>query len=352
MTTEVKTFLGFGNVDKGFIQDNWTLTEPLKDLFETDETFQAKKNEQDDKDMIMLPEDSNPNSLDHGFDDERTFEIDDEQSDPIKSLSVHGLKTLCNHFSKVTAAPSVNDVITVNVMNTNPQKWIMMAQDTDITDNDAENKLLGRRDGLKDWLVWILRAPNKNTASTDHNTPQYSKTIQILNGKQARQSLFLSKQPDRYLAESTDNQNKIFLPGKTIIKTVDEKVYRSIKKEGYRGIPVWNIFDAPTRGMLLPWNLRMSWRKDLGIHLGLLLMDLSRPLNSGMVVEDHGSTEGVTLKILETYTNGTTTILLSTLNKQHESPDKSISDRKTHSVLHKSEQLLPFKLTTNTTKPS
>jgi hypothetical protein len=70
MTTEVKSFLGFGNVDKRFIQDNWTLTEPLKDLFETDKTFQAKKNKQDDKDMIMLPEDSNPNSLDYGFDDE------------------------------------------------------------------------------------------------------------------------------------------------------------------------------------------------------------------------------------------------------------------------------------------
>ena len=119
MTTEVKSFLGFGNIDKGLIQDNWTLTEPLKELLETDETFRAKKNEQDDKDMTMLPEDSFPNSLNHRFDDEQTFVIDDEQSDPIKSLSVHGLKTLHNHFSKVTAATSVNDVIAVNVMNTN-----------------------------------------------------------------------------------------------------------------------------------------------------------------------------------------------------------------------------------------
>ena len=200
-------------------------------------------------------------------------------------------------------------------------------------------------DIFKDWLIW------KDTALTNHSTLRHSRPTQILNRNQARQSLFLSGQPDRYLAESTDNQDKILLPGETIIKTVDEKVYRSIKEENYRGIPVRNIFDAPTRGILLPWNLRMSWKKDLGIHPGLLLMDLSRPLNSGMVVEDHGSTEGVTLtlKFLETYIDGTTTILLSTLNKQHESPDKSISDRKTHSVLHKSEQLLPFKLTTNTT---
>src|SRR5271168_4684464 len=152
MTTEVKSFLGFGNVDKGFIQDNWTLTKPLKELLETDETFRAKKNEQDDNDMTMLPEDSFPNSLDHRFDDERTFEIDDEQSDPIKSLSVHGLKTLRNHFSKVAMATSVNDVIAVNVMNLDPQKWITMAQDMDITVNNAVNISLGKKDGLQDWL--------------------------------------------------------------------------------------------------------------------------------------------------------------------------------------------------------
>src|ERR1700678_4574122 len=124
MTTEVKSFLGFGNIDKGFIQDNRTLTEPLKEPLETDKTFLVKKNKQDDKDMIMLPEDLFPNPLDYGFDDERTLEIDDGQSDPIKSLSVHGLKTLPNHFSKVTAATSVNNVIAVNVMNTNLQKRI------------------------------------------------------------------------------------------------------------------------------------------------------------------------------------------------------------------------------------
>src|ERR1700678_2191425 len=121
-TKEVKSFLGFGNIDKRFIQDNGTLTGPLKELLEMDETFQVKKNEQDDKDTIMLPEDSFPNSLDYGFDNEQTFEIDDEQSDPIKSLLVHGLKTLHNHFSKVTAATFVNDAMTVNIMDMDLQK--------------------------------------------------------------------------------------------------------------------------------------------------------------------------------------------------------------------------------------
>src|ERR1700678_1496155 len=122
MITEEKSFLGFGNIDKGFIQDNWTLTEPFEVLLEMDKTFLVKKDEQDDKDMIMLPEDLFPNSLDYGFDDERTLEIDNGQSDPIKSLSVHGLKTLHNHFSKVTVATSVNNIIAVNVTNTNLQK--------------------------------------------------------------------------------------------------------------------------------------------------------------------------------------------------------------------------------------
>ena len=57
--------------------------------------------EQDNEDMIMLPKGLFRNLLDHEFDDEWTFENNDEQSDPIKTLSVHGLKTLHNHFKKL-----------------------------------------------------------------------------------------------------------------------------------------------------------------------------------------------------------------------------------------------------------
>src|SRR6202522_3812506 len=132
MTTEAKSFLGFGNIDKGLIQDDWTLTEPFEVLLENDETFLAKKDEQDDKDMLMLPEGLLPNSLDYGFDDERTLEIDNGQSNPIKSLSVHGLKTL-----------------PVNVTNTNLQKWIMMARDMDITVNNTTNILSGKKPNIR-----------------------------------------------------------------------------------------------------------------------------------------------------------------------------------------------------------
>jgi hypothetical protein len=114
--------------------------------------------EQDNNDMIMLPDGLFLNLLDHEFNNKRTFENNDEQSDPIKTLSVHGLKTLHNHFSKVTVATSVNDVITVHIMDMDLQKRIVMAHDMDINVNDTMNILLGSRpniwkDGLKDWRL-------------------------------------------------------------------------------------------------------------------------------------------------------------------------------------------------------
>jgi hypothetical protein len=78
--------------------------------------------EQDNEDMIMLPEGLFLNLLDHEFNDKQTFENNNERSDPIKSLSVHGLKSVRNHFSKITAATSVNDVTTINVMDMDLQK--------------------------------------------------------------------------------------------------------------------------------------------------------------------------------------------------------------------------------------
>src|SRR5271168_5444206 len=110
----------------------------------------------------------------------------------------------------------------------------------------------------------------------------------------------------------------------------------------------------PIAGTLLSLNHRTTRQRrnnllfyttafGLSIHPELLLVDLSKPLNSGLVVEDHGSIVGVTT--LEIYTDGTTTILLSTLNKQYESSDKSISNHKTHKLERSSE----FKSTRNTT---
>src|ERR1700678_1643458 len=181
-----------------------------------DKTFLVKKDEKEDKDMNMLPKDLFLELLDHGFGDKRTVEIDDEQSDPIKSLSVHEPKTLRNHFSKVTVATSVSDVIAVNVTNMDLRKWITMARDMDMIVDDTINLLRERpnirEDIFEEWLIWTPRLPNRDTTITDHSTLWCSKSIQELNGRLARRSHFLSKQPDQYLAENTNNQGKILLP--------------------------------------------------------------------------------------------------------------------------------------------
>src|ERR1700678_1351766 len=331
---EVKSFLGFRNFDKEFTQNEEDLTESKN---------KRKEKGQDNCDIIMLPERLFPDLLDQELDDEWTFRNNDEP----------------NHFSKDTVATSVNNVIAVNVTTMDPQKWITMAQIV----NNMINSLSGRgpniwKDIFEDWRIWIPQLPNKNTALTNHSILRHSKPIQILNGKQARQSLFLLEQPDQYMTENADNQNKILLPSETTIKTVDEEAYRSIEDENNEESPVQNVFDTPTKGMLLPWNLRMSWKREdnllfyieafsLGIPPRPLLLNQLKPLGVGTVVEDHGSTEGVISRIpeiSEPYRGETTTIPLGILNKQYELSDKSTFDRRTHFVLHKYEQLPGLKL--------
>src|SRR5271155_5561223 len=152
---------------------------------------------------------------------------------------------------------------------------------------------------LRDWLIWILRSPNKNTSYTNHSTLRYSKTIQMLNGKRTRQNLFLSNQPDRYTGENTDNQDGLLSPNGMLVKTIDEKLYKLIEEDGN----AQNIFYAPMEGILLPWNPQTPRRRgnnllfyvitfDFGIHPGPLSMDLLQSFKTRMVMEDHGSTAG------------------------------------------------------------
>jgi hypothetical protein len=77
--------------------------------------------------MVLLPENLFINLLEHDMANPTRIlainDTDDEDDipDAIKSLSIHGLKTLRNHFSNDTTAISVNDVI-VNVLDMDLQK--------------------------------------------------------------------------------------------------------------------------------------------------------------------------------------------------------------------------------------
>src|ERR1700678_4368763 len=111
-----------------------------------------------------------------------------------------------------------------------------------IADNTI-NVLSGKKpntwkDILEDWLIGILRSPNRNTELTNRSILRHSETIRKLNGKQARQSLFLSGQPNYYTKRNTDG----ILSDETIIETVDEKSYGSIEEKNIQ------------QGILLPWN--------------------------------------------------------------------------------------------------
>src|ERR1700678_3583940 len=143
---------------------------------------ERNKNEQEHRDITMLPEGLFPDLLNQEFNDERTFENDDEQFDPIKTLSVHGLKRLPNHFSKVTAATSVNDVIAVSDMNKDPRKRITMVLNMDMTVENVINTLLGKRpdirkDESENWPIRLLRLPNKKGSSILVLDPQIPKPL-------------------------------------------------------------------------------------------------------------------------------------------------------------------------------
>jgi hypothetical protein len=111
-----------------------------------------------------------------------------------------------------------------------------------------------------------------------------------------------------------------------------EKLYKSIAKKDTQDIPIQNTFATPRKGTLLPWTSRMKhWRIGNNLlfheerHPRSLIMNLLKyvAFGSRVVMEDHRSNEGVILEILESYNDGTTTILL---NKQYGLPDKLIPD--------------------------
>src|SRR5271168_1975012 len=89
--------------------------------------------EQDNEDMVLSPENLFINPLEHEMaNPTRILAINniDDTPDAIKSLSIHGLKTLRNHFSNDTTAISVITSI-LNLLAMNLQKRIATDQEMD-----------------------------------------------------------------------------------------------------------------------------------------------------------------------------------------------------------------------------
>src|ERR1700678_1891589 len=79
--------------------------------------------------------------------DMNTNNDDNNIPDAIKSLLIHGLKTLHNHFLNDTAATSVNNV-TINVMDMDLQKPIATAQEMDIPVKEKMDILSGKNPSI------------------------------------------------------------------------------------------------------------------------------------------------------------------------------------------------------------
>jgi hypothetical protein len=172
-----------------------------------------------------------------------------------------------------------------------------------------------------------------------------------LNKEQAKQSLVLTKRPNQYTEESADNQNRIFLPDETSFKTVDEKLYKLIGEEHNQKIRVQNIFDAPMKGILLPWNPQLEDLLQEDYPGSRILNPLeSIAFDFGMVMEDHQSSKGVILDLQpdnKTMINikGTTIVLSNSLDKRYGSLNKPIFDRQRQFTLQKCQEI---KLTMST----
>src|ERR1700678_223503 len=126
----------------------------------------GKEVEQDNKNMILLPDNLFVNLLEYDMiNPTKALDMNKNNDnnnlpDVIKSLSIHGLKTLHNHFSNDTTAFSVNDVI-INVMDMHLQRPIATAQDMDLPIKEKLDVSLGKSpsmktDEMKDWTVELF----------------------------------------------------------------------------------------------------------------------------------------------------------------------------------------------------
>ena len=276
------------------------------------------------KEMIMLPEGLFLNLLDRELNDERTFENNDKQSDPIKSLSVHGLKSLRNHFSKVTAATSVNDVTTVNVMDMDLQKRIAMAHDMDINVDDTMNVLLGKRpniwkDELKDWRLEKLDEGN----------------VLFFKGRN-----YVPKDDElrRDILRMFHDHETAGHPGELETYNSVAEYYwwpglRSFVKNYVKGCGICQQFKIdrnPSHPSYLPIPGAHTTRPFANCSMDFITdLPMSDGYDSVLVVVDQGLSKGVILcPCTKTITSDDTAqLLLDNLYKRFGLPDKIISDR-------------------------
>jgi hypothetical protein len=257
---DVRSFLGFGNFYRRFIQNYGNLTKSLNELLKKDVKFEWNKERQETFDLMKKKFQESPVLL--MPDPRKPFIVEADASKyasgaVLRQQDTNGDWHPCAYLSK-----SFNE--------------------TERNYDIADRELLAIIRALTDWRHYLIGSPHKVTVLTDHDNLRYFRTAQKLNRRQARWSLFLadydvnlvhvpgrqmvqsdslSRRSDLYPEEDTDNQDRILLPDNIFIKTIDAELYETITKEGEQDVLMKNTFDALTKGTLLPLNSRTNdWR--------------------------------------------------------------------------------------------
>ena len=285
--------------------------------------------EQDNEDMVLLPENLFINLLERDMaNPTRILAInntDDENDTPdaIKSLSIHGLKTLRNHFSNDTAAISVNDVI-INVLDMDLQKRIATAQEMDIPVKEAMNMLLKKnpnmwKDEMKDWTMELLDEgvvlffKGRNYIPKDDNLRR-----DILKMYHDHETAGHPGELETYNAVA----QQYWWPG-----------IRTFVKNYVKGCGICQQFKIdrnPSHPAFLPIPGAPTTRPFAHCSMDLITdLPLSNTFDSILVVVDQGLSKGVILcPCTKTITSdGVAQLLFDNLFKRFGLPNKIISDR-------------------------
>jgi transposase InsO family protein len=250
---------------------------------------------------------------------------DDENDTPdaIKSLSIHGLKTLRNHFSNDTAAISVNDVI-INVLDMDLQKRIATAQEMDIPVKEAMNMLLKKnpnmwKDEMKDWTMELLDEgvvlffKGRNYIPKDDNLRR-----DILKMYHDHETAGHPGELETYNAVA----QQYWWPG-----------IRTFVKNYVKGCGICQQFKIdrnPSHPAFLPIPGAPTTRPFAHCSMDLITdLPLSNTFDSILVVVDQGLSKGVILcPCTKTITSdGVAQLLFDNLFKRFGLPNKIISDR-------------------------
>src|SRR5271155_82244 len=262
---EVRSFLGFSNFYRRFIQGYGHITKPLNDLLKKDIKFEWK--EEHEISFQTLKQKLLADPVLKMPDTTRPFTIETDASKfasgaVLLQEDTNGDWHPCSYLSK-----------SFNKTERNYEIY--------------DRELLAIIWALTDWRHYLIGSPHVVTVLSDHQNLTYFRTTQKLNRRQARWSLFLadfnlqlihlpgkqmvqsdalSRRPDHYSDTDTDNEDRVLLSDNLFVRTLDLDLHDLIAETDKEDIIFQDTVKALTGQEHLPMNFRPSdWRVTDGL---------------------------------------------------------------------------------------